>query len=310
MEDIYETELWKKLEKNALFKTKLDDILKKCSFYADNNNINVFIKDDKLIITYHSRVINRDIDCQYVRDTKYEIFLDKDNNLVINEMTGTLRSNYGYDFENTTGGVLVTDYFCEVFDEDGVELGYQGYSDLYDINDNQFKNYKNGFLSAIESVYNPNLVLMRNTGSKMVQASVHGELGRYVRQIRSRDNLGIVISSSCEFDNNGNALSPKEEYYFNTFLSKQPSLNPTRISFTKEHPFAIVDENKKMRFNKMYTKAGLTPKNYKEVANTRFLKELVEEKEQNGKHIPKDVSEKYDLMIGKLELISELKRTR
>ena len=300
MEEIYETEVWKNLEKNAIFKNKIEEILNKSSYYIDKNDINMTIRGTKLVISYHSKIMNREDNCQFVRNTKYELFLDRNNNLIVNELTGFLRSNYGYDFDNTFGGVLDTNYTCTVYDEDGIELAYQSYSDKYPINKSQFSVYKGGFLVEIESIYNPRLATQANANGRVLHADIPGETGRFVRQIRKKDNLGIVISSTCEFDKYGNTLNPKEEYYFNTFLSNQASLNPVRISFTRDYPFATLDENKEMKFNKIYLDAGITPNNYKMVAQRRLLKELIEEKEQNGRHISKDVIDKYDLMIEKL----------
>lgn len=310
MEEIYESEVWKNLEKNELFRNKFEETLSKCMFYTDSNSINMKIVDRKLVLSYHSRVINRDNNCQLVRDTKYEFFLDKEDNLIVNEMSGIMRSDYGYDFDNAKGGILDTSYVCDVYDKDGVELSYQSYSDTYDINESQFRAYKNGFLPVIESAYNPNLVSLVNSSSASVRASIMGGSAKLIRQVRSKDNLGIVVNTSCEYDKKGMVVNPKEEFYFNTFLSKRPTLNPSRISFTRNFPFATVDENKVMHFNEIYMNSGLTPKNYVEVANDRFLKELIEERELNGRHAPKDVIEKYDLMIKKLEEKNVLKRTR
>ena len=310
MEEVYETEVWKNLEKNKLFKNIFEDTLNKCLFYTDRDSINIRVVNKKLVLSYHSRVINRDNNCQLVRDTKYEFFQDKENNLIVNEMSGIMRSKFGYDFDNTKGGVLDTSYICDVYDQDGVELSYQSYSDSYNINESQFKAYRNGFLPAIESAYNPNLVSLVNSFKTNVRANIMGDSARLVRYVRSKDNLGIVVSSSLEYDKTGNVINSNEEFYFNTFFSKKPALNPSRISFTRHFPFATVDENNVMHFSEIYMNSGLTQKNYIDVANDRFLKELIEEKELNGKHAPKDVIERYDLMIKKLEGTNDLKRTR
>lgn len=309
MEELYETEVWKNLEKNAKFGSVIEDIDAKCLYYADKDHINKVIKDDKLIITYRSKLMNRDLNCQYIRYTKYEVFLDEDSNLIVNEMNGTLRSNYGYDFENTSGGVLDTNYSCEVYDEDGIELAYQAYSDSYDINKPQFSAYKNGLLKVIESAYNPDLASYANSTGSFLCASVLGNSPRFVRQIRSKDNLGIVVNVSCQFDKEGKVVNPKEEYYFNTFLSSKTMVDPEKISFTRSFPFATVDKDNVMHFNKVYTNSGLTQKNYKDVGKARFLRELIEGKEHINKHVPKDVIKKYDLMIQKLDSKNDLSRT-
>ena len=300
MEEIYETELWKRLEKNSLFSVKIEEILRRCLYYTKRDNIRMNVIGNKLVISYRSNVIERENNCQFVDETKYEVFLDNDDNLVINEASGILRSNYGYGFNNTDGGVLDTHYSCEVYDNDGVELSFQAYSDSHCLEKNMFDTYKIGFMSALDNAYNPNLVSFANSTGAMLHANIIGELPMFTRQIRSKNDLGVVISSTCQFEKNGKAVNPKEEYYFNTFLSQQAILSPTKMSVARGYPFATVDANNVMKFNEIYTNVGLTSKNYKEVANARFLSELEEEKIKNGKHAPKDVVEKYDLMIEKL----------
>lgn len=307
MEEIYETETWKNLNKNVLFKSKYEEIIKRCMYYAEKDNISVVVKDNKLVITYYSRLMNRETDCQFVRNAKYEFFLNHDNNLIVNEMVGSLRSDFGYDFVNSNGGELSTYYSCEVYDEDGIELAYQGYSDSYDVNAPQFDAYKNGFLPAIESAYNPNLVSFANATGPFLHANIPGDSGRFVRQIRSKNDLGVVVNMSCEFDRKGQVINPKEEYYFNTFITHQATLNPGRISITRHFPFATVGEDHVMHFSNLYQ--GLTVDNYKEKANMKFLDELVKEKDENGRHIPREISDTYDLMIEKLENQKTMSRT-
>lgn len=307
MEEIYETEVWKNLDKNVLFRSKFEEILKKCMYYAEKNNVGISIKGNKLIITYYSRLMNRETDCQFIRNAKYEFSLDFDNNLIINEMIGSLRSNFGYDFVSSNGGELSTFYSCEVYDEDGIELSYQGYSDTYDINEPQFNAYKNGFLPAIETAYNPNLASFANVTGVYLHANIIGESGKFTRQIRSKNDLGVVINTSCQFDRTGKVINPKEEYYFNTFMSHQSLLNPGRISIARNFPFATLGDDHVMHFSKIYS--DLTMDNYKEKANAKFLNELLKEKDENGRHIPKEISDTYDLIIEKLENQETMNRT-
>ena len=298
MKEIYNTDIWKELEKNDCFSSKYNEIIRQFMFYNDEDKLNLFIDDNKLIITFRSKVFNRDNNCQYIRETKYEMFLDKNSNLVINELTGVLRSKYGYDINNSTGGVLDTHYSCEVYDPNGVELAFQAYSDTYEVNEKDFGIYKIGFLPVVLGSANPNLVLFSNSLGTFLHPSIIGDNPRYIRKIRSKNDLGIVISSKCIFDKLGNILDSKEEYYFNTFISNQSLIHPERISYISEYPFATVDENNAMQFSELYTNSGLTENNYKEVANERFLKELQTEKELNTSE---EILNKYDIMIKMLE---------
>ena len=309
MDEIYETEVWKKLEKHALFKSKFDEIMAKCAYFVNKKDINVEIAGNKLVISYHSDVRNRELNCQFVRDTKYELYIDQNNGLIVNEYSGSLRSNYGYDFDNTVGGVLDTHYSYEGYDEDGIELLYQAYRDSIDVNKEKFDSYKNGFLNAVLDDYNPNLDSPNN--NMYLCALSIGNDAMYTRQKRTKNNLGIVVNSACRFDKLGKVIEPKEEYYFNTFITGNKALNPFKISFTRNYPFATVDDKKAMHFNELYTNSGLTSLNYREVADERFLKELVEERELNGKHVSKDVIDKYDVIIDRLKTKNNMKeRTR
>ena len=310
MEEIYNTVIWKDLEKNAFFCSKYNEIINQSLFYANDRETKIYVNDNKLIIAFRSKVINRENNCQFIKEAKYELFLDKNDNLIINELSGTLRSNYGYDLKNSDGGVLDTHYSCEVYDQDGVELAYQTYSDTYNINQNDFGIYCEGFLPVIEGTCNPNLVSYANSSGIFLHPIIVGDNARFTRQIRSKDNLGIVILSKCGFDKLGKVDSPKEEYYFNTFISNNVSTHPECISITRGYPFDTIDENHAMKFNELYTNSGLTPNNYQDVANDRFLKELQAGKNEEGRHVPKEILDKYDLMIEKLENRNKtLKRT-
>ena len=305
MEEIYNTELWSKLSKNAAFSSKYEEIFNRCTnrnnFYSSEHSVNILIRDNKLIMSYKTPVIDRELNCQQMSDTQYEFSLDDDNNLIINELSGTLRSNYGSSFNQSDGGVLDTHYSCEVYDKDGIELAYQSYSDTLIINRNTYDMYKGGIMGVLSYAYNPKLINYANSIGVYPHADIIGENPRFVRRIRSENDLGIVISTSCQFEKNGAVANPKEAYFFNTFLSHQASVHPEQISIIREYPFATVDTENKMHFNEIYINTGLTSKNYHQVAKERFLKELKEEKEQNGRHAPSTVMDKYDLMINKLE---------
>ena len=310
MEEIYDTEIWKNLEKNTFFSSKYNEIMKQCLFYADDRETKIYVSDNKLIITYRSKVINREDNCQFIKESKHEFFIDKNDNLIVNELSGRLRSNYGYDLINSDGGVLDTYYSCQAYDTDGIELAYQSYSDTYNVNKTDFEVYLKGFLPVIEGTCNPNLVTYANTTGLYLHPVIIGNNSRFVRQIRSKDDLGIVVSSKCSFDENGKVDNSKEEYYFNTFISNDSTSYPERISFTRDYPFATLDENHVMQFSDLYTNVGLTSNNYQDVANERFLKELLSEKEEKGRHAPKEIIDKYDMMIKKLEKRNNvLKRT-
>lgn len=298
-EDIMQSDIWEKLSKNPKFEWELEKCLKNYSYNSNITDLVFETTDDKLVIICNTRIVNRDLDCQYKLYEKSEIYLDEDNNLIVNSQSGRLESKYGYNFDNTNGGVINTQYSCEVFDADGVELSYQGYSDKYHLDNNEFNAFKKDFPTFVVGAYNPQLSSYANVTGVYPHASVIGRNARYIRKIRSNNNLGIIEVTRCSYSNDARVLDAREEYYFNTFFTSTSKKNPEVIHIMNGFPFAIITPGKQMMFDNDYIKSGLTGENYKEVARTRFLKELQEEK---GNIIDDQITlDKYDLMIGRLE---------
>ena len=309
MEEVYNSEIWKQLSKNNKFNGKFDEIFKKCRFYAGNNDVNIKIQNNRLILSYKTPIEERELNCEKITQAQYEIFIDNKNNLVINEKSGTMRSNYGYNFEISDGGVIDIHYSCEVYDQFGIELAYQGFNDSYTLTKETFDKFKIDFLSFLDEIFKNDLNESFDC-EEYPKPNIFGENPSFSRQVRRKDNLGIVIRSNCHYDQNGIIKDSKEEYFFNTFLSKKTTVRPEMISVIREYPFAIVDQDHNIHFNQIYTKTGITSKNYQEVARERFLKELIFEKERNSKYASQDVLDKYDLMIEKLKKTTGIQRTR
>ena len=301
IEELYETDLWQRLTKNTIFFDKFNEVINRCNYYAREADIKLNINDNKIIVSYNIPIRERELNCQTNSEVYFEFFLDEEDNLIINEKSGTMRSNYGYDFANSEGGVLDTHYSCSAFDPEGIELAYQGYNDTIKLDKDSFDTFKEGYFSAINDAFNPNLDRYANKVGVYPKANVIGSNSRFIRQIRSKDNLGIVICSNCQFDNTGKVINSKEEYFFNTFLSQQSAMRPEMISHVREYPFAYIDDEFKMRFTNTYRESGLNRDNYEEVAKERFLRELLEDQQTLGRHAPKEVQDKYNLMINRLQ---------
>ena len=202
MREIYETELWKNLAKNEVFLVKFDAVIKSCSYYK-KGNVQVRIDGNKLVIDFRSGIMNHENDCQYRDESKYEFFLDDNGNLIVNEMSGTLRTDYGSDFSNAKKGILNTTYTCMAYDESGIELSEQLYMDSYHITNSQghpkLSIYSNGFMATVEKYYNPNLELHATEVGSFIHPKIIGNDAKFSRVSRSKDNLGLVTKSSCEF---------------------------------------------------------------------------------------------------------------
>ncbi len=300
VEELYETALWQQLSKNGAFLNKFNEVINRCNYYVRSDDIKISIKDGRLVASYITPIRERELNCEEKSEVYFDFYIDEEENLVINEKSGTLRSNYGFDFINTVGGVLDTHYSCNVFDPDGIELAYQGYNDTISVDKKTFDVFKDGFSGAIDTPFNPKLDRYANSMGAYLKADVIGSNPRYFRQIRSKDNLGIVICNVCQFDQTGKVINPSETYYFNSFMSEQSAMRPEMINYSRSYPMAVIDE-KGMHFSSTYTDSGLTQENYKEVAKTRFLKELQEEQQMLGRHVPKEVEDKYDLMIDRMQ---------
>ena len=310
IEELYETELWNKLNKNNAFYSKFNEVIKRCRYYVREEDVKLNIKDEKLVVSYKQPLRERENNCQCTSEVYFEFFLD-DDNLIINKISGEMRSNLGYDFSNSSGGVLDTSYSCEVYDPDGIELAYQGYMDSINLESDTFNVFKEGFSGALNSAFNPNLDQFANVTGVYPKSTVLGTNPWFVREIRSKDNLGIVEFSKCQFDETGKVINQQEKYFINTFYAEQSAMHPETICYMRDYPLAIIDENHQLHFNEIYKNISvgededhglrLTSENYKEVVKYRFLKELQDEKERIGRHAPKDVIDKYDLMIERLE---------
>lgn len=301
MEEVYASNAWKKLNKYEEFSVKFNEILKRCREKA-NEDIKIDVEDERIIVSYKTPISDREFNCQQKVEARYEFYISNDN-LIIDEKLGKLRTNYGYDFENNNGGIIETYYSHTSYDYDGVELTYQAYSDSYAINKRTFDEFKDRYFATISRSFNPYLDNYVNS-KDLPKPEMIGNNGRYVRRIRSLDNLGIVESVNCQYDRRGTIENIKEEYFFNTFLTRS-RVNPERISIINGYPFATVDDKRQITFSKVFTDLGLNKNNYKEVARDRFIRELKDEEKKAS-----DTS-KYDMMINKLENKSKYKeRTR
>lgn len=295
LEKIKDSSAWKLLANNSKFIEEFEKAIRKCSYHVKPNELKVELSDKKIKLSYDSKINNRDLDSQFKSFTSFEFFLDNDNNLIINEVSGRLESNYGYDFKNTFGGKLITNYSCEVYDEDGIELSYQSYVDKYVLDNDTFNNYQNDLEKVVTGIYNPGLYNKDNTYPK---PNIIGEDGRFLKKNRTKDNLGIIEVFKCTLGKD-NSISSNKEYYFNTFFDGTYSNSPELIHIMNGFPFATIN-NQDIRIKDDFAKLGLTGNNYQDIARERFLKEL---KESREKQVLKNqtILEKYDVMIEKVE---------
>ena len=305
IDEIRKTDIWTKLITNPKFETEFTKALDSSLYQVDIDNLIFSIKDNKLVMYYTSNIQNRDLDCQRQVFEQKEFSIDDEGTLSIHELSGSLESNYGYDFNNTIGGIINTHYSTVGYDIDGVELNYQSYSDKYHLDDRQFKTFRNDLRSVVLNAYNPNLTSIE----KNPHPHVIGRDGRFIKEIRSKESLGIVEVIRYIITPNANIGDYQDEFYFNTFLTNNRVSSPELIHIVNGFPFAKIDDNRTMKINKEYAKLGLNTRNYQEVARDRFLKELIEEKQKGQTN--SELIRKYDLMIDRLKNEMNIKeRTR
>ena len=297
LEEIKKTDSWDKLVKNPKFEQEFKNII---GYHVhDMENVEIEHIDNSIIITYESGVRNRDLDCQLKEYNRVIFSLDEENNLVINELDGKLESNYGYGFINTNGGVFKTHYSTRVFDNDGVELSYQSYGDKYHLDEYEFNDYMNDLQRLVLGSLNPKLGNVVNVTGVYPYPPIIGKEGRFIRQIRSKDNLGIVEVVRGFYNPDATLKGLSNEYYFNTFFISPSKLNPELIHIANGFPFAKVLDNDEIVIEDDYKALGLTRDNYKDVARDRFQKELMEEKRDILTN-PEALA-KYELMLNRLE---------
>lgn len=301
MEKIEKTAIWKKLMANPQFEERYNNILKRARESVNNeSDINIEASLDKLTVQYTEPIKNRELDCQYQTYKYFEFYFDSDDNMIVNKASGTIRSQYGYGFNRSNGGVITTEYSCNVFDADGIELAKQHYADEYELNREEFDIQKDGISGAVHGVYNPHLEETANLTGIYNKPTVIGVNAQFFRQIRSKNDLGIVNKQSCQFDSKiGGAINQKEELFFNTFVCKQNTYTPELIHTIYGHPFGVFDKSDgHLDIDQSFEEYGVTTNNYKEVAKVRFLKELQAIKAQ---HLDQKTASKYDMLISKIE---------
>ncbi len=299
IDQIKNTVTWKWLARNPKFKEKFIEVVSKSRYFVELDDLSFNVNEQKLKVFYTSKIKNRDLDSQFKLFKEIEFSLDDDNNLIINELSGRLESNYGYSFDNTDGGKLNTYYLCQVFDEDGIELQFRSYGDRYYLDARAFNTYKNDLSNVVCDIYNPYLIEDIKNSEKYTHPKVIGNDSCFQKQMRLKDNLGIIEVLKCSFSKNRGVNDLKDEYYFNTFVGEKTTKNPELIHIMRGFPFATVDENNLLKLNDDYQKLGLTTNNYQDIARERFLKELMEEKDKSEKN--QVILDKYEMMIEKME---------
>ena len=305
IEEVYESELWQELIKNRAFNTKFFEVYRRAQYYVEEKDLTLEIKDGKLMLSYITPILEHEYDCQCTSAMRYEFSVNDDGNLLLDEKFGTIRSDFGYDFMDSKGGMVDTQYSCSLYDPDGIELASQSYVDSYALKHYELESCKNDFPTKIETAYNPNLIYFNDYKDLFPKPGVIGETAQYIRRTRSKNELGIVDSVRCAYNKDATLRNFKHELFFNTFLTHQVTFQPELISVVEEDPFAIVDEKGNMHITRRHAAYGLTNDNYQEKATIRFLNELIRDREQLSKE---EIEARYDLMISRLEAAIKTKR--
>ena len=293
MEDkIRNSVVWKELTINPKFKQAFEECLKRYSYYINPSDLSFRIVDNKLMVIYNSKIKSSNVGCQYKLYEQIEFFLDEDDNLIMNGLSGRFESDKGYKFKTTSGGIINTHYSCNVYDPDGIELSFSRYDDKYYYDKIEVNTFMEDFQSVILGAYNPNLSLSANIKGVYPYPKVIGKASQFTRQMRSRDNLGIVEVIKCSFNKDSRVCD--KEYYFNVLLTNQDLYTPELIHIMYGEPFAILSDDSTIQITEQYHDLGLTKDNYEEIAEKRFLKELQEARD--NLYYVDDIIEKYNII--------------
>ena len=291
-------------EHSKVFEEKMNRFFKTAAKYVDVTKVNVgdphsetglinfesyYNGSKKVVISYLSKPVNRDLDCQFKEFGWIEFSLDKEGNLVINESSGRIESKYGYNFENTDGGVLKTSYSYQEFTPEGIELVYRGYQDQMKLRSSKevakdksrevtFDDVFHNLRASIKSGYNPGLAAF---DGKTVRDNLLAKRPMLIEFSRSLDNLGLVKEFHCTFNNQMRATDKREKYHLNRCTKANPYLMSTTYDLP---PLAYREGNNNLVVN--YPNEGLTSRNYRRVAKDIYIKTLREKinelQENNG----------------------------
>ena len=316
---------WKFLsESSPVFEEKVNCFLRNASYHVNVKNFNIdaidmgresdvvhlethYYGSRKFALSYNSGIRNRDLDCQYRLYRRIEFTLDANDNLVIKEMSGRLESKYGYNFENTKGGMFKTNYSYQVFTKEGIELLYRGYSDQSTIKEEDFYSYDRNLGVCTRVGYNP---VLENINDNKYGSFAWSKHTRFTELSRSLDNLGLV--KEVVFNGNHDELMKNQdvEYHLNTFMTDKHDIDPYLIHINRGIlPIAYVKDGK-LAVN--YAECGVTKDNYQNLAKFRFAtgaEEKMQELQSELGELPKDDLERRAIigdLIGKYHTLSQM----
>ena len=287
-------------EHSKVFDEKLNQFLREASKYVDITKVNLgdptfestaisfesyYFGSRKAVFSYISEPINRDLDCQYKQFAWIEFSLDKEGNLVTNKKSGRIESKYGFNFEETNGGILETNYSYQVFTPEGIELLCRIYHDQINLrsskeikNDSTNKKDTNKEVSfndvyghlrgSVKGGYNPRLAEFDSKDFKENKLSNKPVFKEFSRSL---DNLGLVKKFQCSFNQKTKRTDKKEEYHLDRCTRSNPYIIPMTYNLP---PLAYREGSNNLVVN--YLNEGLTSRNYRSVAKSIFIKTLRE----------------------------------
>ena len=252
----------------------------------------------EVVLSFVTKPKDRENDCQFIQFKKVIFSLNKDNNLVINELSGRCRSDYGYtSLKNAPSGVLNTEYSYNEFTKDGIELVYRSYEDEIHLSGDRFAACKHNLRGCVTGGYNPRIDEYKGGN---INVSIQ-ESPKIIEKSRSMKNLGLVNVTTSSFKENGELADKKVNECFNTLIGVKDGANPFLIHVHDglvpvcEH----VGGNLVVNYN-------LKKDTYKETARSIFCTDinngrnkLIDIKKDSGKSLIPDIDEliaKYDYL--------------
>ena len=286
-DDVKKSDAWKYLsERSSEFEVLVNKFLSDAKVYVspiaftatgifvDNEGIAVNYETNyygmkKFVLSYNSKEMNRDLDCQFRVFRRIEFSLNDSGNLIVNDLSGRLESKYGYRFEDDEDAILKTNYSYQEYTPEGIELLYRGYDDQLTIPKDQLFKYRH-LRGSICGGYNPRL--NEFNGSNVQCNGFYGKNPTLVEKVRTVDNKGLVRVTTINYGSKGEIANKNEEYCFNTFINYKENADPFLIHINRGIPPIARMHNGRLVIN--YRNLKVNANNFGEVARVRFVMEV------------------------------------
>ena len=314
LEEIKQTELWRRLERNKVFESNFERMMGKMSRFVTPPEYKIV--DDKLVVTLLTEVCQRDPYTQCRRVRIYEFSIDRDNKLLLYKKKGTISAACEKEYNKCDSGKIEVKYSCTLFDGDGIVLSYQEYTDDRVLTGRILDAYREKPIMFVDEAHDPHLIYLASedqmdkklTEEEQIVCFRPGIIGSnnniYIKKCRKGNELAISHKITTSFYPNG-ALKYLTHYLFISTLSSDGRVNysPDYITVGDDkYAFATQDVKGDVYLRSDSVVLNITEKNYRKIARGRYLNELIENRDIMSKKPGKaDVVAILDGLISRVD---------